>query len=135
MTLIELLATVAIVGLLIALLLPAVQSARESARRAPCASNMRQLALGILQHTESQGFLPSAGWGRSALGNATRGFGRNQPGGSGYSTLPFIEQRPQWERADWQAGIPLSSWARSVALFYYPTGVHFRERCARRTMR
>lgn len=117
MTLVELLATVAIVGLLIALLLPAVQSARESARRASCANNMRQLALGILQHTESQGFLPSAGWGHSAWGNATRGFGRNQPGGWGYSTLPFIEQRPQWESGNGSFG----AWARPIATFYCPT--------------
>jgi prepilin-type N-terminal cleavage/methylation domain-containing protein/prepilin-type processing-associated H-X9-DG protein len=60
MTLIELLAVVAIVGLLMALLLPAVQSARESARRAACANNVKQISLGFSQHHDLQGTFPPA---------------------------------------------------------------------------
>ena len=49
-TLVELLVVIAIIGVLIGLLLPAVQAAREAARRASCVSNLKQLALGCLNH-------------------------------------------------------------------------------------
>lgn len=58
MTLVELLVVIAIVASLMALLLPAVQAARESARITHCGNNVRQLALGVLQYTETQNFLP-----------------------------------------------------------------------------
>ncbi len=57
-TLVELLAVIAIVGVLIALLLPAIQLVRESARRAHCANNARQVALAIHLHENSFGFVP-----------------------------------------------------------------------------
>lgn len=59
-TLIELLVVVGIIGLLVALLLPAVQSARESARRVACANNVKQISLGFVQHHELQGGFPPA---------------------------------------------------------------------------
>lgn len=92
-TLVELLVVIAIIGILVGLLLPAVQSAREAARRLQCANNLRNLSLGSLQHLQSNNFLPSGGWGWKWSGDPDRGFGKTQPGGWGYSVLPYIEQQ------------------------------------------
>ena len=54
-TLVELLVVIAIIGILIAMLLPAIQAARESARRANCSSNLRQLAIGVNTYSERNG--------------------------------------------------------------------------------
>jgi prepilin-type N-terminal cleavage/methylation domain-containing protein len=59
-TLIELLVVIALLGLLIALLLPAIQAARESARRTHCLNNLKQLAVGLHSYCDALGRLPSA---------------------------------------------------------------------------
>jgi prepilin-type N-terminal cleavage/methylation domain-containing protein len=92
-TLVELLVVIAIIGILVALLLPAVQSARESARLTSCRNNLKQIGLGLLLHHENVGHFPFGGWGHEWVGVPNRGSGASQPGGWIYSTLPFVEQR------------------------------------------
>ena len=58
-TLVELLVVIAIIGLLVALLLPAINSAREAGRRATCSNNMHQIGLALNAHISAYGFLPS----------------------------------------------------------------------------
>lgn len=91
-TLVELLIVIAIIGLLIQLILPAVEMAREAARRTQCQSNLRQVALGCQLHESTHRHLPSGGWGWFWTGDAERGFGPEQPGGWVYNILPYIEQ-------------------------------------------
>jgi prepilin-type processing-associated H-X9-DG protein len=91
--LVELLVVIAIIGVLVALLLPAIQAARESARRAQCTSQLKQLALGMLQHEAAHGFLPSAGLHAEYVGDPDLGPGVRQQGGWIYNLLPFIEQK------------------------------------------
>ncbi len=92
-TLVELLVVIAIIGILIALLLPAIQAARESARRLQCSNNLKHIGLGCLGHVDSYKFFPTGGWGWAWAGDADRGFGPRQPGGFLYSILPWVEQK------------------------------------------
>lgn len=91
-TLVELLVVIAIIGVLVALLLPAIQAAREAARRAQCINNLKQLGISCQLHIDAHGFLPSAGWGDWWVGCPDRGAGRDQPGNWTYQLLPFIEE-------------------------------------------
>ena len=83
---------ITIIGILIALLLPAVQAARESARQMQCKNNLKQLALGCLNHESLTKRFPTGGWGFGWTGDADRGTDWRQPGGWIYNVLPFIEQ-------------------------------------------
>lgn len=91
-TLVELLVVTAVVGTLVAVVLPAVNQSREAARRVSCQSNLRQLSQACLQHESLRGHYPSGGWGGAWVGDPDRGFGTKQPGGWAYNLLPFIEE-------------------------------------------
>src|SRR4051794_33002069 len=87
-TMIELLVVIAIIGVLIALLLPAVQAAREAARRAQCLNNLKQIGLGLANYESTNGGYPPS--------MCASGSGTNVTWINGWSalarTLPFLEQ-------------------------------------------
>jgi len=95
-TLVELLVVITIIGILVALLLPAVQGAREAARAATCKSRLKQLGLAAQHCVARHGHFPTGGWGWFWVGDPDRGFGKEQPGGWTYNVLPYIEQEDLW---------------------------------------
>ncbi len=90
-TLVELLVVIAIIGVLIALLLPAVQAARESARRTTCNNQLKTLGLAFQLFHDARKAFPSGGWGYDWIGDASLGGGPSQPGGWTYQVLPYME--------------------------------------------
>ena len=82
-TLVELLVVIAIIGILVALLLPAVQAARESGRRTQCLNNMKQMALGMHNYMDVNKGIINRMW-KANINDTPRGWG--------VTLLPFIEQ-------------------------------------------
>ena len=111
MTLVELLTVISILGVLASLILPAIQSARRSARRAQCQNNLKQIGIALTVHATVHGFLP--GGGAPSLmddGGAPKPQPRaihglpakreRQTWGWAYQILPYIEQENRWSNPD-----------------------------------
>lgn len=90
-TIVELLVVIGIVAVVIALVLPAVHSSRESARRVTCQNNLRQIAVATHNFEASHTRLPSNGWGYRWMADPTRGVGRSQPGGWIFQIAAYAE--------------------------------------------
>jgi prepilin-type N-terminal cleavage/methylation domain-containing protein len=117
-TLVELLVVISIIGVLVALLLPAVQAAREAARRAQCINNLKQIGLGFQNYHSSQQSFPSGGWSWSdppTYENGRPVTGPEQRASWGFQILPYVEGQSIWNAGPEQAiGTPLS-------LFFCPS--------------
>ena len=95
-TLVELLVVIAIIGILVSLLLPAVQAAREAARRMQCSNNMKQISLSLHNYADSFKAFPAAGRGYGMCnGMPANGQVKNSNGLVGI--LPFLEQQPLYD--------------------------------------
>ena len=95
-TLVELLVVIAIIGILVSLLLPAVQAAREAARRMQCSNNLKQLALAMHNYHDTNKAFPALGYVGAGAGNAGIGRG-NWPYSWAISVLPYMEQGPLYD--------------------------------------
>jgi prepilin-type N-terminal cleavage/methylation domain-containing protein len=99
-TLVELMVCIAIIGILVALLLPAVQAAREAARRASCSNNLKQIGLGLLNYYDSYLAIPPATVHNSVTSPYTGFF-------EGWWSwlareLPYVEQQPLYDQIDFR---------------------------------
>ena len=130
-TLVELLVVIAIIGLLINLLLPAVQQAREAARRLQCSNRIKQLALGIQNFESANRHLPAAGKYADPL-EATifKNSYRRIDLQSGTNTswivtlLPYLEEQPLYDQFDFELPItqnPLNPQEQQIASLMCPS--------------
>lgn len=92
-TLVELLVVIAIIGILVALLLPAVQAAREAARRMQCQNNLKQIGLALHNYHDTYKAFPiSTGWSNTFY---------KREYSDKVRLLPFLERTPEYDRIDW----------------------------------
>ena len=110
-TLVELLVVIAIIGVLVALLLPAVQAAREAVRRAQCHNNLKQIALACHGYQAAHGVFPAGARGRDYYGESGLTDMTNTNAGWGIGPswaiqiLPYVEQQTMYERLNFKSPI------------------------------
>lgn len=109
-TLVELLVVIAIIGVLVALLLPAVQAAREAARRSQCANNLKQMGVGCHNYHAAKGVFPS-GWIEDE--NIKR-IDRAPNLAWGGILLPYVEQGPLFAQFDQKKAISSGTFGGAV---------------------
>ena len=119
-TLVELLVVIAIIGILIAMLLPAVQAAREAARRSQCTNNLKQLGLALLTYHQAIGRFPPPG----INSNQTSWW---------VLILPYLEQKPLYDQFNfnegaWNATDKMRVAAVAVPVFFYPSSTDDEDR-------
>jgi len=150
-TLVELLVVIAIIGILVALLLPAIQAAREAARRTECINNVKQMALATINHESAKGYFPP-GRKRPDFEILQGGAWVEQPPGSSYPggvsrpgrrwnnfsvhvwILPYMEEQAVYDLIDFsigqfkqmtQGGVPINphykAYATAAGLFICPS--------------
>ncbi|MEZ6093043.1 MAG: DUF1559 domain-containing protein [Pirellulaceae bacterium] len=119
-TLIELLVVIAIIGILVGILLPAVQQVRETARRAQCSNNVRQLGLACMNFESSLQVFPASGWTQAGPGNPAGKYVGWRP-----LILPYVEQenlRQLYDTSsDWWQGTNVTAASVPVPLFTCPS--------------
>ncbi|MFV1965188.1 MAG: DUF1559 domain-containing protein, partial [Pirellulaceae bacterium] len=100
-TLVELLVVIAIIGILVALLLPAVQAAREAARRMSCGNNLKQIGLALHNYHDTYKSFPINFLPRNTTESGNYETWNNAPKGSVFvRLLPFVEQQPLYDLID-----------------------------------
>lgn len=105
-TLVELLVVIAIIGILVAMLLPAIQSARESARKTQCISNIRQVALALVNYHDRNGHFPPSGEWASGISTETMYESADMGPNWVIRILPDLEQQALYDQFDFSVPIP-----------------------------
>lgn len=126
-TLVELLVVIAIIGVLIALLLPAVQQAREAARRMQCSNQIKQLTLAFHNYHDTHKKFPALQY------NIVKSDGTNVSSWRGHGAytmiLPYIEQNALYDRYDftleWDAGINATNGKTKLDAFLCPSDIGY----------
>ena len=106
-TLVELLVVITIIGILIALLLPAVQAAREAARRMQCTNNLKQIGLGMHMHLEAKGYFPPGHF--AACNSNGSGTVAAMECNWAIYIMPYLEMSNLTDTTDWTYGFGVPS--------------------------